>query len=138
MNDLLTDSRHYVSKGFLNEARSRDLALIDENVVIFSHEEATTVAAPFVIDSHEFNKNKSLILLYFKGATGSMLENGFYTIQGNLDKERINEKNLILLSSEGKVVQDFEIFQGEDEDGENVAYDRNHVEITDAHYKNGK
>jgi hypothetical protein len=138
MNDLLADSRHYVSKSFLYEARRRDLNLVDENVVIFSHQEVATVAAPFVVNGQEFNKNQSLILFYFKGGTGSELEDGFYTIQGNLDKDRINEKNLILLNSEGKVVQNIEIFQGEDEDGPSEPYDRNALEITDKHYKKTK
>lgn len=138
MNDLLLDSRHFISKGFLQEARTRGLKLIDENVVIFSHQEVTMVAAPFDLDEKEYNRNQSLIYMYFKGTTGALMEDGFYTIQGNLDKNGINEKNLLMLNSEGKVVQKVEVDHIDDEDGPSEAYDRNGIEVTDSHFKRKK
>ena len=135
MDDLLADSRHYVSKCFLKEARSKGLNLIDENVVIFSHESMTTVAAPFVVDGKELNKNQSLFYLYFKGPTEADLEDGFYTIQGNLNKSGIDGKNLVMLNSEGKMVQQLELEPVEEVDGPNDSYNRNAIRVTDKHVK---
>lgn len=132
MNDLLLDSRHFISKTFLKEARSKDLALRDNNVVIFSHQDVATVAAPYTVNGEELNKNQSLISLYFHGGTGYSLPDGFYTIQGNLDKNRINEKSLLLLNADGKVVQELKIEQKEAPKG-SVNSNQAFIDVTDAH-----
>ncbi|MEO0473541.1 MAG: hypothetical protein AAF206_28270 [Bacteroidota bacterium] len=128
----LASARHQISYAFLCEAKFRDLALIDENVVIFSHQEVSSVAAPYVIDSEEFSKNQALIFLHLTSKTSNQLEDGFYTIQGNLDKKGINPDNLLLISADGKEVQSLTIDQKASDQVEKASK----VEITDAHYDN--
>ncbi len=139
INDLLLDNRHFISKNFLKEARSKNLALIDNNVVIFSHQELSAVAAPFDIDPTELDKNQPLICFYFKGNTRATLKDGFYIVQGNLDKNGISPKNLLLLNEEGKEVQALQITQQRGSNNQSKS-SWPHLEITDYHYvkANGK
>ena len=131
MDEILTDARHSISKTFLREARLRKLALYDENDVVFSHQEITSVAAPYQINRKDFSKNQALVFLYLKGKTDTQLKDGYYTIQGNLDKKGFDPNNLLLLDAQGREVQQMTLQQQETE---YQVEQKGHFEITDAHY----
>lgn len=135
MNDALYESRFSIRKNLLIEARNRGLQLIDENVVIFSHQEISAVTVPFDIDPTELDKNQPLIFFYFKGNTRATLEDGFYIVQGNLDKNGISPKNLLLLNEDGKEVQALKVTQARG-DGAEHGSGLEIWQLTDHHYVN--
>lgn len=139
MHDALYEGRYSVRKSLLVEARDRGLQLVDENVVVFSHQEISAVAAPFDIDPTELDKNQPLIFFYFKGNTRATLKDGFYIVQGNLDKNGISPKNLILLNEDGKEVQTLKITQEKNANSQSKA-SWPYLDVTDYHYikANGK
>ncbi|MCE7997176.1 MAG: hypothetical protein HEP71_34770 [Roseivirga sp.] len=139
MHDALYKGRFSIRKNLLAEARDRGLQLVDENVVVFSHQEISAVAAPFDIDPTELDKNQPLIFFYFKGNTRATLKDGFYIVQGNLDKNGISPKNLILLNEDGKEVQTLKITQGKNANNQSKT-GWPYLDVTDYHYvkSNGK